>query len=313
MTNIALCRHCGSDRINKAGFTKNRKQRYYCRSCRRFSRENPIVKVAGKAKAGSRELPSKSHLILQLRAIAQRLKRTPTTGDITELSKVGRAFSLKVYYDVFGSFTKAIRKARLKSRYIQQFDKEELIGELRILRRKLRRALIARDVTAARKRGEVSSVYHFQRAFGSIPKAIAAAGAGRSRFTRPEIIAYLNNLHSELERVPTGKDISNRFVPGETPSLKEIMRMFASLRKARKASGIAYRKGKGAASIYWRKYTPEELLGQMRRVAKKVGRPPTDRDLNRASKEKESASPETFRRAFGNLQEARWQMDSADD
>lgn len=121
-------------------------------------------------------LPSKSHLVLELQAISQRIGRTPTTNDINELSKQGRAYSLNTYYEAFGSFLEAVGKAGLKSHYKQKFDQEKLIHELRVLREKLKRPLLGKDVTAARKKGKVSSIYHFQREFGSIPKAIEAAG-----------------------------------------------------------------------------------------------------------------------------------------
>ena len=35
------CYHCGSERVNKSGKTRNGKQRYTCRECRRSLHENP--------------------------------------------------------------------------------------------------------------------------------------------------------------------------------------------------------------------------------------------------------------------------------
>ncbi len=110
-----VCYHCGSRETSKAGFNRC-KQRYYCRACRRWFRENPVVRDSDKSKKGgrSKSLPSKGHLILSLRAIAQRLGRTPTTTDINENSRGGRSYSLNNYCDVFGSFTEAIKKPVLK-------------------------------------------------------------------------------------------------------------------------------------------------------------------------------------------------------
>ena len=310
------CLHCGSEKTCKAGFTKNGKQRFYCRACRRFSRESPAVRGGTPSSAGKRRvgaLPSAGHLILQLRAFEQRLDRTPTTADIQKLSRAGRSFPLGVYYQLFGSFSVAIKKAGLRPRYKQEFDKEKLLDEIRALRRKLKRALIARDVAAARKRGEVSSLYHFQRAFGSVPEAIKAADADRGRFAKSEIIKHLRSLHGELRRVPTGKDIAARFVPGVTPSLKEILSAFGSLRRARQAAGVRYGLGNGKDTVYWQKYTPEELLEQARRLSEEIGRSPTDRDLNRGSKDGKCASAETFRRSFGSLKEVLRRIDLRED
>lgn len=217
------------------------KQRYYCRECRRYFRENPAKKestVEKKKRIPSNAIPSKGHLILKLQAIAQRIGRTPTTADINRLSKINQSYPLYLYQETFGGFNAALTKANLPLRYNQTFDKDKLIAELRVLRRKLKRALIAKDVQAARKRGEVSSLYHFQRAFGSVPLAIGAAGSARRDYSRAEIINYLKVLSGELSRLPTGRDISSRFTAGETPSLKEILKLFGSVTLARKAAGI---------------------------------------------------------------------------
>ncbi len=69
---------------------------------------------------------------------------------------MGRARSLNIYYDVFGSFLDAVKKAGLKPHYKQKFDKENLLAELRELRAKLKHPLIGKDVIAARKKGKVS-------------------------------------------------------------------------------------------------------------------------------------------------------------
>jgi hypothetical protein len=88
------------------------------------------------------------------RAIAQRLGKTPTTNDINEQSKAGRSFPLNNYYDVFGNFLEALKKAGLKSNYKQRFDKEKLLGELSELLAKLKRPLLGKDVLAARKKAK---------------------------------------------------------------------------------------------------------------------------------------------------------------
>jgi hypothetical protein len=298
-----VCYHCESRETSKAGFNRG-KQRYYCRACRRWFRENPVITAGGKRnKDGrSKSLPSKGHLILSLQAIAQRLGKTPTTTDINELSKGGRSYPLDNYYDVFGSFTEAIKKAGLKANYKQKFDKEKLLGELRELRAKLKRPLLGKDVATARKKGKVSSVYHFQRAFGSVPKAIEAAGAGKKVFTREEMIAILRKVASKLDRPVLASDIDELFRLGTGPSHRAIEREFGGMAKARKAAGItnSYKKA-SVATRHWQKYTPEELIEQLKNLGEKLGRKPTDRDINRASKEGVCASAATFARMFESL------------
>ncbi|HZS06257.1 MAG TPA: IS1 family transposase, partial [Blastocatellia bacterium] len=41
VTKIIKCYHCGSENIVRHGLTKNGKQRYLCRDCKRSSREDP--------------------------------------------------------------------------------------------------------------------------------------------------------------------------------------------------------------------------------------------------------------------------------
>lgn len=301
-----VCYHCESKDTSKAGFNRG-KQRYYCRACRRWFRENPVVPSGGKLNKGgrSKSLPSKGHLILRLQAISQRLGRTPTTTDINELSKSGRSYPLNNYYDVFGSFVEAIKKAGLKAIYKQKFDKEKLLDELRELCAKLKRPLLAKDVVAARKKGKVSSVYHFQRTFGSVPKAIQAAGTGRKIYTSGEMIEILHRLNSLLDRPVLASDIDKLFRLGVGPSHRAIEREFGGMAKARKAAGInnSYQKDSGATR-HWQKYTPEELIKQLKKLGEKLGRKPTDRDINKASREGLCASASTFAQMFENLPNA---------
>lgn len=288
---------------SKAGFNRG-KQRYYCRACGRWFRENPVVPDGDKKHLRWRPktLPSKSHLVLELLAIAQRLGRTPTTNDINELSKMGRARSLNIYYDVFGSFLDAIKKAGLKPHYKQKFDKENLLAELRELRAKLKRPLIGKDVIAGRKKGKVSSIYHFQRAFGSVPKAIEAAGAGKKTYSRDEMIKILKKIDAKLDRPVLASDIDALFRAGKAASARAIEREFGGMAKARRAAGIKnYFRKESAPTKHWQKYTLEELTVQLKELGKKLGRKPTDRDINEASKKGLCASAATFARMFGDL------------
>lgn len=298
-----ICYHCGSDQTCKAGFARG-KRRFYCRACRRWFRENPIIPDGGKKpfRWRPKTLPSKSHLILELLAISQSLGRTPTTNDINDFSKAGRSHSLNIYYDVFGSFLDAIKKAGLKPNYKQKFDKEKLIHELRVLREKLKRPLLGKDVAAARKKGKVSSIYHFQRAFGSVPQAIAAAGAGKKIYSRAEMIEILRKIDVRLDRPVLASDVDVLFRKGEAPSHRAIEREFGGMAKARRAAGIKnhFQKEKEPTK-YWQKYTLEELTEQLKALGKRLGRKPTDRDINEASKKGLCASATTFASMFGNL------------
>lgn len=215
------------------------KQRFYCRACRKFSRENPELPEGKRKYRAGKDLPSAGHLILELHAIAQEIKRTPTTSIINERSKQNRAYSLNTYYAVFGSFLTAVKRAKLKPRYKQEFDeadRERMLAELRRLRKKLKRPIFDEDVDAARRRKEVSPPYHFQRAFGSVPLAIEVAGAGKKTYSREDLIAFLRKLGAELGRPIFMKDIQESFNQGKGPSFKRILREFGTIVEARRAA-----------------------------------------------------------------------------
>lgn len=303
-----VCYHCGSDETCKAGFGKHRKQRFYCRACRRWFLENPEIRSGKKKRRKANDLPSKQYLVAELKEVARELGRTPTTHDWPELREQERVYPLYVYYAVFGSFLTALNRAKLKSRYKQEFDatdRERLLRELRELGRKLGRTLLDEDVDAARRRREVSPPYHFVRAFGSVPAAIEAAGAAKKTYSRQEMITILRKLDATLDRPIQKTDIQALYDASEAPSAKTFLKEFGTLSKARRAAGTqtAYQKAQ-KQTTYWQKYTKDELITQLEALGRNLRRKPTDRDINAASKLGECASATTFARMFGSLPDA---------
>ncbi len=287
------------------------KQRYKCRACNRFfilDREPETRKGRVLAKKND-PLPSAARLMIELQSLARTLKRTPRTADIGRLSKGGKSHSLKTYYAVFGSFVTAVRRSGVKQHYRQQFDESErefMLDQLRTLSRKLKRPILGKDVMAARKKKLVSPVNHYQLAFGSVPAAIAAAGvAPKVSFTRRELIEILRRLDRGMNRPVQNSDIAKAFREGKGPAMNSFIREFGSLRKARKVASVKdhYEKG-GSRTRHWQKYTKPELIKQLRKLGRTLGRKPTDRDINRTSKLGECASSETFSRMFGDLRKA---------
>ncbi len=181
-----------------------------------------------------------------------------------------------------------MRKSRLSQEH--EYDTGKLLSELRTLRESIGRPLLNKDLRAARKAGSISPLHHFQRAFGSVSVAIAAAGVGRKRYTRAEMIDFLRELHSRLGRPIRNVDIESIFLEGKGPSPVVIRKEFGGLIAACKAAGIG--------DPNWKKYTVEELSEQLRSLKKSLGRRPKDRDIIRASARGECASLSTFRRMF---------------
>ena len=239
------CYHCGSEQTSKAGFSKYgtvRKQRFFCRGCRRYFREDPEY-IEGQTEKNNfwvrKHLPSAGHLILELHAVAQRLGRTPQAVDIRELSKEGRGYPLNVYRAVFGTYTAALKRARLTGDYPRQYSPERMIAELKTLRKRLGRPLLKRDIAAAAKQGKGPSFHFLTREFGNVTNALAAAGAGRKKFTRAEMIEALRKLSSELGKTLRESDIVAFARLGRVPSTKVLDREFGGIIAARLAAGLS--------------------------------------------------------------------------
>ncbi len=239
------CYHCESEETSKAGFSKYgqvKKQRFFCRGCGRYFREEPKY-IEGKTKTNNfwlrKNLPSASHLILELHAIAQNvLKRTPKSTDIRELSKQKRCNSLNTYHAVFGGFGLALKRANLTPDYPRSYKPEKMIEELRSLRKRLNRPLGREDIAMHAKKGKVPSVYFLKRAFGSLAGALEAAGVGRKKYDRDEIISFLRKVDAKIKGPVKARHIEEYFAKGDGPSVKAIEEEFGGWTKARRMAGI---------------------------------------------------------------------------
>ncbi len=301
------CYHCGSDQTCKGGFNKG-KHRYKCRGCGKYFIEGGGYRPPGKYKLTD-NTASESQLILELQTITQRIGRTPTTAIITKLAREGKAFHVHHYYRVFGSFLTALRRARIKLIYLQEFDETDrltMLNQLRALSAKLKRPLFAEDVALARKRKEVSPLNHFFTAFGLIPKAIELAGVAPKReYTREELIAHLRKVDAKSDRPVTGAVLDKLYDQGKGPSHRQFQRKFGSLAKARKAARVKnVYKTAVRSDKYWTRYTVEEVIAQLKTLGEKLGRKPTGRDINKASGDFTFASADTVGRMFGGLPNA---------
>jgi hypothetical protein len=208
---------------------------------------------------------SANHLILELRAIAQRLGKTPSCQDVHRLHKDGKAHPIRHYYRIFGSFNEAIEKAGLKYRSDRALDREKLLQELRILHAKLKRPVRLEDVIKGRDKGTISPLNRFQQVFGSVPKAIWAAGVGRKKYDRKEMIEIIQKLDAQLDRQVTSSDIQALFHANAGPSLVSIEREFGGMVKARIAAGVKNIFSQGCRPMkFWPKYKPEVMISQLK-------------------------------------------------
>jgi hypothetical protein len=275
------------------------------------------------------QAPPKRELVSELRSIAQELKRPPTPNDVNRWARWGRAHPLKWFYSVFGNFTAALRAARLDAERSGEADPEVMLDQLRALYRKLKRPLLQRDVVAAHRQGQCSSIQHYEREFGStpnavkaagasiphylrefgsIPKAVRAARAGAPAVTRSDLIRHLRRLDSELGRPPLTSDIVDAARAGKGPGMKTFEREFGTFNAAKRAAGIRLGvwqpDGPGPKIRIIARYTKAQMIEQMQALGRKLGRRPTDREMNAASTRGEMASAGTIVREFGSAKAA---------
>lgn len=114
-----------------------------------------------------------------------------------------------------------------------------------------------------------------------------------ARISSESLIAELQRLANELERLPSAQDMRDH---GEYSS-SVYLRRFGSWLDAREAAGL-----EGEIVPWERKKTPKsELLGDIRDLAEKLGKVPAANDME----EHGPRSPTTYQRRFGSWEAAR--------
>jgi hypothetical protein len=79
------------------------------------------------------------------------------------------------------------------------------------------------------------------------------------------MIEILRRVDANLDRPVLASDIDELYNQGKAPHHRTIELKFGGMAKARKAAGInnVYKKDSDTTR-YWQKYTPEELIAQLK-------------------------------------------------
>lgn len=240
---------------------------------KRFGSYSEALKVAGitPVREGSRTIPyTEEQLIKILQQFAIKFGRTPRRVDIKEYNSIRRCF---------GSFNDGLRAAGLtpnkEGTYERSYTEEELI---RILQK------AEKELGRAPKFSEIKQRQTIVNHFGTFNNGLRAAGLRLNRngskttpYTEDQLIEILRNMASELGRTPKSKEV---------PQLEAIKRCFGSFNNALMVAGISLN------SKYTSKnpYKADELIGEMRKRAKELGRTPKSDEIKQVS---------TIRRRFG--------------
>lgn len=255
---------------------------------------------------------TRESVIAQLQKLAVELGRSPTHEDCAAASKRGTCASPALIYKLFGGHSQALKAAGLEVNQTR-YTRETLIDQLQKLSVELGRAPKKKDINEAHKAGKTASVPTFSWVFGSLNKALEAAGLtlNRVRYTREDILRQLRELVEKLGHVPTKPEIDAASRRGEIASSSTIGARFkGGVQAALKEAGVnaperprATPKRKPPRSPA-KRYTQEEILESLRQLAAELGHTPTQREIKAASKTGKCAAPTTIATSFGSLTDA---------
>lgn len=240
-------------------------------------------------------------LIRQIRNLANKLGRAPTQLDIRSASKLNECASPPTFYQFFGSINKAKEAAGLPIQRLRKYDKTLIITQLKSLARRLGRTPRETDVKIANQMGKSASAPLLYKVFGSLNKALKAAGLRpnvRRDYSKEEIIKQLKGLAKTLERIPRSSDITKASKKKQCASFATIARTFGSLSSALLAAKFTVTTRKGV------KYKKEEVKRGLQLLKKRLKRVPTFYDIERGSKARLCASYPTLVRCFGSFRAA---------
>lgn len=235
---------------------------------------------------------SKLVLVHQLQSLAVELKRTPRMRDITEAARQEKCASYGAFTRAFGTLQNALRAAKLPLNYNQDFSESALIAQLRDLSRAAGRPLTKSDVLKASRAGTCARLATFKRVFGSPGAAFQKAGVSPTeRFERENLLSQYRALSKKLGRPATIPDLKEASERGECAGYDSFKRRLGGLQQTRLEAGFG--------RVPRRKFARQELIDQLKSLAKKLGRTPTARDVMEASIRRETAGVKTFRMYFG--------------
>lgn len=292
----------------------------------RWDSWSDAVKAAGlELENGQLHSVSSQELLDNLRDVASRLERTPTTSEIDELGR----FSPSTYQKRFGTIANARAKAGLK-RKIDRTERvefecewcgstekkipseaerrdycsstcanqavggitdEELIQSLKSLAKKLGRAPSSQEFD------EKTKYWHgvIANRFGSYSQAIRDIGyepIAPKDVSDEKLLQDLREIEEKAGRAPRIGDLKES---GSVSTSMPYVTRFGSWADALEKAGIE------PETTQRVKISKEELIGEYQRLADQLEKPPSYTEVQQNSK----FSPTTYERAFGTFLEAK--------
>ncbi len=218
---------------------------------------------------------TKHELITSLQEKAKELGRTPMCKDIEDDAQMPSVYP---YYTMFGSLTDALKQAGLMPNRVGVHKKYSDLELLDILRSKAKssgRTPTSEDVEADQF---MPSRNTYRLRFGSFQRAIRKAGlkpASRhyvQQHSKDELLNILREKGKTLGHAPTSREID---LDPTMPASRTFRNHFGSVKNAIKEAGLVQPEFKTGI-----RYTKEEMLSMLKEKAKKLGRLPTQDEIN---------------------------------
>ncbi|MEX2209582.1 MAG: DEAD/DEAH box helicase family protein [Patescibacteria group bacterium] len=250
---------------------------------------------------------SDHELLEQLTQLTEELGHAPTSSDINRAFDEGRTASIDTFHRRFGTLAEAHKIARVFDKRTHRLSDQQLLSQLKQLHEVEGRPLNRVDLAEARREGRGPSPQLLVKRFGSTPEALRRAGIplripahrkfGTTEFTEEDLIQRLVAYSEELGRVPSQSELVDASKQGKCPNASVFARHFGTYNKAVKAAGLKPVAEKPS-------YTDDELLEQLRSLAKELGSIPTKNQVKELSKRGKCATSTTFIKRFGTFEEA---------
>lgn len=232
-----------------------------------------------------------AELIEELQRLAESLGHTPSTSEMNDDGK----FSAGVYQHRFGSWEEALDAADLDASEAgrQQYSNDDLEAEMQGVADEVGHAPRTADME---EHGDISPAT-FTNRFGSWEDAVKEAGfnadesATGKQYTDEELVAELQRLADKLGHPPTTTEMNS---DGEF-SAGVYLNRFESWGDALEVAGLD-----ADTSKRGQRYTDDELLAELRRLASELGRQPTTTEMEERGK----YAYATYTSRFGSWEKA---------
>jgi preprotein translocase subunit Sss1 len=200
-------------------------------------------------------------ILAEIQRVAKMLGRTPFQSEFHRHV----AFSITVVVNRFGTWTNAIKQAGLELAWQRRYTKKQIIQEIRRVAKKLRKTP---TVDEFKNFISLPCVY---RHFGTWHSALKEAGleplGPRRDITDEQILAEIRRVARKLNKTPT----VGSFQSQATIDVKTVQNRYGTWNNALKKAGFTPT----------REYsTDEQILAEIRQVAKILGRTPTQEMFN---------------------------------